>query len=195
MALRSLPGPILPSPVNPGSESKRRALEKGLVCEDNRELSPEFARTVEGLTSGIKDPVERLRFLRGSTRSVRQLEEQIPKVPKVARPLVYKYLGWRGLSLLKGEGAAGVRAAARGKIAALQVAVALCGGALVLGASYGTIRLASSLSRKTPTVEARVLPQPLPVVATMGVCVNATNPAWWMAASKKPQASPQLSCT
>ena len=86
MALRPLPGPILPSPVNPGSESKRRALEKGLVCEDNRELSPEFARTVEGLTSGIKDPVERLRFLRGSTKSVRQLEEQIPKVPKVARP-------------------------------------------------------------------------------------------------------------
>ena len=166
MALLPVPGPILPSPVNPGSESKRRALEKGLVCEDNRELSPEFARTVEGLTSGIKDPVERLRFLRGSTKSVRQLEEQIPKVPKVARPLVYRYLGWRGLSLLKGDGAAGVRRAARGKIAALQVVIALLGGTLVLGASYGTIRLASSLSRKAPAVEARVLPPPVRAVPT-----------------------------
>lgn len=150
--------------MNPGSESKRRALEKGLVCEDTRELSPEFARAVEGLTSGIKDPVERLRFLRGSTKSVRQLEEQIPKVPKVARPLVYKYLGWRGLSLLKGESAAPVRKAARSKIAALQIAVSILGGTLVLGASYGTMRLAASLGRQTPTVEARSLPRPVPVL-------------------------------
>ncbi len=147
--------------MNPGSESKRRALEKGLVCEDTRELSPEFARTVEGLTKGIKDPVERLRFLRGSTRSVRELEEQIPRVPRLVRPLVYRYLGWRGLSLVKGEAAASVRKAARSKIAALQVGIALLGGSLVLGASYGTMRLASSFSLKTPDPVAAVLPMPV----------------------------------
>ena len=42
----------------------------------------------------IKDPVERLRFLRNSTKTIRQLEDQIPKVPLLVRPLVYKYLGW-----------------------------------------------------------------------------------------------------
>ena len=118
-------------------------------------MSPEFARTVEGLTKGIKDPVERLRFLRNSTKSVRQLEDQIPRVPSIARPLVYKYLGWRGLTLLQGDKAAGVRRSARGKIAALQVGIVLAGAGLLLGASYGTMRLASSLGRKTPTVEAR----------------------------------------
>ena len=142
--------------MDTSSESRRRALDKGLVCEDTREMSPEFARTVEGLTKGIKDPVERLRFLRNSTKSVRQLEDQIPRVPSIARPLVYKYLGWRGLTLLQGDKAAGVRRGARGKIAALQVGIVLAGAGLLLGASYGTIRLASSLGRKTPTVEARV---------------------------------------
>lgn len=156
---RSEGGPILHSPVDMSSESRRRALEKGLVCEDTRELSPEFARTVEGLTREIKDPVERLRFLRNSTRSVRQLEDQIPKVPALARPLVYKYLGWRGLTLLKGDKAAGIRRGARGKIAALQVGIVLAGAGLLLGASYGTIRLASSLGRRAPTVEARVRPE------------------------------------
>lgn len=124
------------------------------MCEDTRELSPEFARTVEGLSGAIKDPVERLRFLRNSTRSVRQLEEQLPRVPRIARPLVYKYLGWRGLTLLRGETAAAVRNGARRKIAALQTGIALTGAALLLGASYGTIRLAASLSIRTPTVEA-----------------------------------------
>lgn len=147
--------------MNPGSESKRRALEKGLVCEDTRELSPEFARAVEGLTREIKDPVERLRFLRGSTRSVRELEEQIPNVPRLVRPLVYRYLGWRGLSLVKGEAAAGVRKSARSKIAALQVGIALLGGSFLLGASYGTMRLASSLSRKTIAVEVPLRPAPV----------------------------------
>lgn len=163
-------GPILPGPVDPSAESRRRALEKGLVCEDTRELSPEFARTVEGLTGGIKDPVERLRFLRNSTRTIRQLEDQIPKVPKLARPLVYRYLGWRGLTMLNGDKAAGIRRSARGKIAALQIGIVLAGASLVLGASYGTIRLAATLGRKAPTVEARVpaepktlpLPQPAP---------------------------------
>jgi hypothetical protein len=142
--------------VNPGSESKRRALEKGLVCADSREISPEFARAVEGLGKGIKDPVERLRFLRGSTRNVRQLEEQIPRVPRFARPLVYRYLGWRGLTLVQGKAGASVRMAARSKIAALQVAIALLGGGLLLGASYGTLRLADSWGRKDPPVQARV---------------------------------------
>lgn len=73
---------------------------------------------VEGLTREIRDPVERLRFLRNSTKTIRQLEDQIPKVPPLARPLVYKYLGWRGLTMLKGDKAAGVRRGARGKIAA-----------------------------------------------------------------------------
>ena len=141
--------------MDPSAESRRRALEKGLVCEDPRELSPEFARSVEGLTRDIKDPVERLRFLRNSTKTIRQLEDQIPKVPLLVRPLVYKYLGWRGLTMLKGDKARGVRRGARGKIAALQIGIVLAGSGLLLGASYGTIRLAASLSRKTPTVEAR----------------------------------------
>lgn len=145
--------------MDPSAESRRRALDKGLVCEDPRELSPEFARSVEGLTREIKDPVERLRFLRNSTRTIRQLEDQIPKVPPLARPLVYKYLGWRGLTMLKGDKAAGVRRGARGKIAALQLGIVLAGAGLLLGASYGTIRLAASLGRKTPTVEARVHPE------------------------------------
>jgi len=150
--------------VDPSAESRRRALEKGLVCEDPRELSPEFARSVEGLTRDIKDPVERLRFLRNSTKTIRQLEDQIPRVPPLARPLVYKYLGWRGLTMLKGDKAAGIRRSARGKIAALQVGIVLAGAGLLLGASYGTIRLAASLGRKTPTVEARV-PAEIPVAA------------------------------
>ena len=129
------------------------------MCEDPRELSPEFARTVEGLTGAIKDPVERLRFLRNSTRTIRQLEDQIPKVPSLARPLVYRYLGWRGLTMLNGDKAAGIRRSARGKIAALQIGIVLAGASLVLGASYGTIRLAASLGRKAPTVEARVPPE------------------------------------
>ncbi|HQZ17093.1 MAG TPA: N-acetylmuramoyl-L-alanine amidase [Vicinamibacteria bacterium] len=153
------------------AQERRRALEKGLVCEDPRELSPEFARSVEGLTRDIKDPVERLRFLRNSTKTIRQLEDQIPKVPALARPLVYKYLGWRGLTMLKGERAAGIRRGARGKIAALQIGIVIAGAGLLLGASYGTIRLAASLGRKTPTVEARVhseipaaaVPQPTPM--------------------------------
>ena len=158
-------GPILSGPVGLSSESRRRALEKGLVCEDPRELPPEFARTVEGLTKAIRDPVERLRFLRDSTRSIRQLEEQIPKIPSLARPLVYKYLGWRGLTLLRGRPAGRVRQAARGKIAALQIAIVLGGGGLLLGASYGTIRLAASLGRKTPALDARVTAD-VPVVVT-----------------------------
>ena len=125
---------------------------------------------MEGLTRDIKDPVERLRFLRNSTKTIRQLEDQIPKVPALARPLVYKYLGWRGLTMLKGERAAGIRRGARGKIAALQIGIVIAGAGLLLGASYGTIRLAASLGRKTPTVEARVhseipaaaVPQPTP---------------------------------
>lgn len=153
------------SPVDLSSESRRRALEKGLVCEDPRGLSPEFARSVEGLTRKIKDPVERLRFLRNSTKAVRQLEEQIPRVPKVARPLVYRYLGWRGLTLIKGAHASRVRQAARGKIATLQVAIVLAGGGLLLGASYGTIRLAATLTGNAPPVEARVKDAPLPVPA------------------------------
>ena len=156
--------------MDPSAQERRRALEKGLVCEDPRELSPEFARSVEGLTREIKDPVERLRFLRNSTKTIRQLEDQIPKVPALARPLVYKYLGWRGLTMLKGERAAGIRRGARGKIAALQIGIVIAGAGLLLGASYGTIRLAASLGRKTPTVEARVhseipaaaVPQPTP---------------------------------
>lgn len=119
-------------------------------------MSPEFARAVEGLSRHIKDPVERLRFLRNSTRNVRELEEQIPRVPRLARPLVYAYLGWRGLSLIRGSSAEPVRRMARRRIAALQVGIALAGGGLLMGASYGTIRLAASLGRKTPTVEARV---------------------------------------
>jgi len=150
--------------VNPSSESRKRALDKGLVCEDPRELSPEFARAVEGLTRQIKDPVERLRFLRHSTKSVRQLEEQIPKVPKVARPLVYRYLGWRGLTLIKGAHASSVRRAARGKIASLQVAIVLAGGALLLGASYGTLRLAATLGGSGAPVEASPIP-PAPAAA------------------------------
>jgi hypothetical protein len=126
------------------------------VCEDPRELSPDFARSIEGLTKEIKDPVERLRFLRSSTKTVRQLENEIPRVPHLARPLVYKYLGWRGLTLLKGERAASVRRSARGKIAALQIGIVLLGAGALLGASYGTMRLATSLGRKTPVVEARV---------------------------------------
>lgn len=161
--------PILQGPVDPSSESRRRALEKGLVCEDTRELSPEFARTVESLTRQIKDPVERLRFLRNSTKQVRQLEEQIPRVPALARPLVYKYLGWRGLTLLKGEGARGVRRGARSKIAALQVGIVLLGAGLLLGASYSTIRLATTLGRRAPTVEARVHPEPPPVPVVVPV--------------------------
>ena len=148
--------------MDPSAQERRRALDKGLVCEDPRELSPEFARSVEGLTREIKDPVERLRFLRNSTRTIRQLEDQIPKVPPLARPLVYKYLGWRGLTMLKGDKAAGVRRGARGKIAALQIGIVLGGAGLLLGASFGTIRLAASLGRKTPTVEARVHAEPPP---------------------------------
>lgn len=139
--------------MNLSSESRKRALEKGLVCEDPRELSPEFARAVEGLTRQIKDPVERLRFLRNSTKSVRQLEDQIPRVPRVARPLVYRYLGWRGLTLIKGAHASKVRHAARGKIASLQVAIVLAGGGLLLGASYGTLRLAATLGGSDEAVE------------------------------------------
>jgi hypothetical protein len=137
------------------------------VCEDTRELSPEFARTLEGLTREIKDPVERLRFLRNSTKSVRQLEEQLPKVPAVARPLVYRYLGWRGLTLLRGEKAGEVRNRARRKIAALQSGIAVSGACLLLGASYGTIRLAASLTSRTPAVEASANPAAvaIPVVS------------------------------
>jgi len=126
------------------------------VCEDPRELSPDFARSIEGLTGEIKDPVERLRFLRNSTKTVRQLEDQIPRVPPIARPLVYKYLGWRGLTMLQGERAASVRRSARNKIAALQIGIVLGGAGLLLGASYGTMRLATSLVHRTPEVEARV---------------------------------------
>ena len=140
------------------SDTHRRALEKGLVCEDQRELSPEFAHTVEGLTREIKDPVERLRFLRGSTNAVRKLEGQIPNVPRLARPIVYRYLGWRGLTLLRGERASAIRRSARGKIAALQIALVLSGGGLLLGASFGTLRLANTLGRRTSSVEARVTP-------------------------------------
>ncbi len=139
------------------SESRRRALERGLVCEDARELSPEFVRAVEGLTKQIKDPVERLRFLRNSTKSVRQLEDDLPRIPGFARPLVYRYLGWRGQTLLKGNQAAVIRQTARSKIAALQVGIVLAGGVLLIGASYGTVRLAASLGRKAPVVEARAV--------------------------------------
>ena len=130
------------------------------MCEDPREVSPEFARAVEGLTSDIKDPVERLRFLRSSTKQIRQLEAQIPDVPKVARPLVYKYLGWRGLTLLRGDSAAPVRRVARRKIAALQMALVAGLAAGVLGASYGTLRLATSLSEQSGVVEAQAAPAP-----------------------------------
>jgi hypothetical protein len=145
--------------VDESPDTRLRALDKGLVCEDPRGLSAEFAQTVEGLTNGIKDPVEKLRFLRNSTKAVRRLEDQIPGVPGVARPLVYRYLGWRGLTLLRGERAAGLRQGAREKIAAVQVGIVLLGGALLLGASFGTVRLATSLNQRTPTVEARVRPE------------------------------------
>lgn len=137
------------------------------MCEDPRELSPEFARAVEGLTGGLKDPVDRLRFLRGATKSVRELEEQIPKVPRVARPLVYRYLGWRGLTLMQGANAARVRRLARGKIAALQVGIVLAGGGLLLGASYGTIRLAATLSH--------VVPSPAPPAAAVAAATPAPS--------------------
>ncbi|MBK5254520.1 MAG: N-acetylmuramoyl-L-alanine amidase [Vicinamibacteria bacterium] len=135
------------------------------MCEDPRELSPEFARTIEGLTGQIKNPVERLRFLRNCTRSVRELESRIPGVPRLARPLVYRYLGWRGLTLIAGDNAATVRKAARGKIATLQIAIVLAGGGLLLGASYGTIRMAATLSRDTAAVKTRAngIPKAAPV--------------------------------
>lgn len=151
-------GPILSGPVDDGEETRRRALDKGLVCEDPRGLSPEFARTVEELSREIHDPVERLRFLRNSTRSVRKLEEQVPTVPRLARPIVYRYLGWRGLTLIRGEKAATMRQDARGKIAALQVVLVLLGGAALLGASFGTVRLAAVLGQEVPaTVQAKVV--------------------------------------
>ena len=123
------------------------------MCENPREVSAEFANAVEGLTSRIQDPVERLRFLRSSAKSVHQLEDQIPRVPKAVRPLVYRYLGWRGLTMLKGDKAASLRRGARSKIAALQMGIVFTGGALLLGASYGSIRLASSMTRKVPQAE------------------------------------------
>ncbi len=167
-------GPILASLVEPGSDSPRRALERGLVREDPREMSPEFARTLESLTTQIKDPVERLRFLRGSAGSIRHLENQIPRVPSLLRPVVYRYLGWRGLTLLKGNRAAGVRRAARAKIAALQMGIALAGGGLLLGASYGTVRLAETLGRHEPAaVEA---PSGPPVVRTAGAVAPTPAP-------------------
>ncbi len=132
--------------LDPVSDVRQRAIAKGLVCEDPREVSPEFARAVEGLSTKIKDPVERLRFLRSSTQAIRQLEDKIPRVPPALRPFVYTYLGWRGLTLLRGNGAALVRGIARGKIAALQLSLVLGVSGIVLGASYGTMRLANSLS-------------------------------------------------
>ena len=119
------------------------------MCEDPRELPPEFATAVEGLSVGIKDPVERLRFLRSSTKSVRQLEEKIPRLPTSVRPLLYRYLGWRGLTMIRGDRAAIVRRLARGKIAALQLGLVLAASGLLLGASYGTMRLASTLSHRS----------------------------------------------
>ncbi|MEO8358852.1 MAG: peptidoglycan recognition family protein [Vicinamibacteria bacterium] len=152
------------------------------MCEDPREMSPEFARAVEGLTGKIQDPVERLRFLRSSAKTIHQLEDQLPKVPAVARPLVYKYLGWRGLTLLKGDKAKSVRRVARGKIAALQIGIVIAGAGLLLGASYGTLRLASSMAKTVPAVEARVAPaaEPpsvsVPQPTAMTVAVSARNP-------------------
>ena len=139
------------------------------MCEDPRELSPEFARTVEDLTKAIEDPVERLRFLRHSARSVRDLEEQIPGVPRLARPVVYRYLGWRGLTLIRGDKAAAVRQKARTKIAAMQIAMVLAGGGALFGASYGTVRLAARLGQDAPpTVQAGAPPVALPTPASSG---------------------------
>lgn len=136
------------------SDSRRRAIDQGLVCEDPRTLSPEFAKTLDELTSDIRDPVERLRFLRGSTQAVRKIEDRLPSVPRPARFLVYKYLGWRGLSMLRGSRAEGVRKVARGKLAALQVGLVLLGGALLTGASWGTMKFATAIGRKVPSVNA-----------------------------------------
>ncbi|MEO5761533.1 MAG: peptidoglycan recognition family protein, partial [Vicinamibacteria bacterium] len=156
------------------SESRKRALEKGLVCEDPREVSPEFARAVEGLTEKIQDPIDRLRFLRDSVKAIHQIEDQLPKVPAAARSLVYKYIGWRGLTMLTGDKAQSVRCIARRKIAALQLGIVAVGASLLLGASYGTLRLATSMTKTMPAVEARVapsleiplvtVPQPAPMI-------------------------------
>ena len=152
--------------MDPVSDLRQRAIARGLVCEDPRELSPEFVRALEGLSRPITDPVERLRFLRASTKSVRELEDKIPRVPSAFRPLVYRYLGWRGLTLIGGKGALELRKAARRKIAALQIGLVLGVSGLLFGASYGTIRLASSLSNdmrrpvETGEVKVPVAPKP-----------------------------------
>lgn len=136
------------------SDPRRRALDQGLVCEDSRTLPPEFAHTLEDLTRGIEDPVERLRFLRSSTKAVREIEAQLPTVPPSARKLVYRYLGWRGQTLLKGARAERVRKTARGKIAALQIGIVLLGFGLLTGASWGTMKFATALGHRLPSVDA-----------------------------------------
>lgn len=158
------------------TESRRRALDRGLACEDPRELPPDFARTIDGLTRHIDDPVERIKFLRGSTKSVRELEDRIPKVPRLVRPIIYKYLGWRGLTLLKGERAQGARRLARRKIAVLQIGIVVLGGGLLLGASYGTIRLASSFARRAPLAEVRIGPDAAAGAAPQSAPTPQTQP-------------------
>lgn len=134
------------------------------MCEDSRSLPSEFAQTLEDLTHGIQDPVERLRFLRASTKAVREIEDQLPTVPLPARKLVYRYLGWRGQSLLKGSRAEGVRRAARGKIAALQMGLVILGGGLLTGASWGTMKFATAIGHRLPSAEvASVATAPIPV--------------------------------
>lgn len=142
------------------------------MCEDPRALSPEFAKTLDELTREIDDPVERLRFLRGSTKAVREIEERLPGVPRPARSLVYRYLGWRGLTLLRGSRAEGVRKAARGKIAALQIVLVLLGGALLTGASWGTMKFATALGRRLPSVNAGA-----PAPARPGARAEAPSPS------------------
>lgn len=133
--------------MDPLEDASRRALQKGLVREDPRALPPEFAKTLDELGREIKDPVERLRFLRQSANGVRSLEERLPRVPEPARKLVYRYLGWRGLSLMQGPRAAPVRRAARRRIAALQLLIVATGAALLTGASWGGVKFAAAFGR------------------------------------------------
>lgn len=108
------------------------------------ELPREFADTVDRLGSEVKDPVARLRFLRDSIQTVEEIQPKLPQVPRLARPLVFRYLGWRGLARLPGAAARGTRRWAQMRIAAVQLAVVAAGSGLLLGAGYSTYILADT---------------------------------------------------
>lgn len=135
--------------MSDASDPRKHRPRSRLIGVEPVVLPPEFAKTVEALGSEVRDPVDRLRFLRQSVSTVGEVEKTLPAFPKMARPWIYKYAGWRGLSRLPGVASRGARRKAQFKIAMLQICLVVAGSALLLGAGYSTMWLAGSVKATT----------------------------------------------